>query len=114
MFGFRYMKVAPTTHVVQFRNGTIPREGTGLSFFYFAPSSTIVGVPVASTDVPFIFNETTADFQAVTVQGHLTYRVVDPLKVASLLDFSIKPNGRFVTDDPDKLPLRITHAAQTA
>jgi hypothetical protein len=64
--------------------------------------------------VPFIFNETTADFQAVTVQGHLTYRVVDPLKVAGLLDFSLNPDGSHVSEDPDKLPLRITHAAQTA
>jgi len=85
-----------------------------LSFFYFAPSSTLVSVPVGSTDVPFIFNEVTADFQAVTVQGHLTFRVVDPRKLAELLDYSLSANGSFSTDDPDKLPLRITHAAQTA
>jgi hypothetical protein len=114
MFGFRYIKVPPTTFVLQFRNGRVRREGTGLSFFYFAPSSTIVAVPVASTDVPFIFNEVTADFQAVTVQGHLTYRVADPKKLAELLDFSVQPGRGHATDDPDKLPLRITHAAQTA
>jgi hypothetical protein len=67
-------------------------------------------VPVSSTDVPFIFNETTADFQAVTVQGHLTYRVTDPQKLARLLDYSVKPGGGYITEDPEKLPLRITHA----
>lgn len=114
MFGFRYIKVPPTTYLMLFRGGEVRREGTGLSFFYFAPSATIVGVPIASTDVPFIFSEVTADFQAVTVQGHLTFRVVDPRKLAELLDYSLAPNGGYRTDDPDKLPLRITHAAQTA
>src|SRR5262245_27107085 len=114
MFGFRYIKATPTTYLMQFKNGRVQREGTGLSFFYFAPSSTLVSVPVGSTDVPFIFNEVTADFQAVTVQGHLTFRVADPRKLAELLDYSLAANGSYVTDDPDKLPLRITHAAQTA
>jgi hypothetical protein len=114
MFGIRYVKVPPTMHVIQFQNGRVRREGTGLSFFYFAPRSTLVAVLVSSTDVPFIFNETTADFQAVTVQGHLTYRVIDPQKLARLLDYSVRPGGGYVTEDPQKLPLRITHAAQTA
>ena len=64
--------------------------------------------------MPFIFQETTADFQAVTVQGHLTYRVRDPKRLAGLLDYSLKPDGSRTSEDPDKLPLRVTHAAQTA
>jgi hypothetical protein len=114
MFGIRYFKAPPTTFVLQFRNGEIKREGVGLAFFYFAPSTTLVAVPVGSTDVPFIFNEITSDFQAVTVQGHLTYRVADPRKLAALLDYSTLPDGSHKSDDPDKLPLRITYAAQNA
>jgi hypothetical protein len=114
MFGFRYIKATPTSYLMQFKSGHVQREGTGLSFFYFAPSSTLVSVPVGSTDVPFIFNEVTADFQAVTVQGHLTFRVADPRKLAELLDYSLAANGGYATDDPYKLPLRITYAAQTA
>lgn len=34
-----------------------------MSFFYYAPTSVIVYIPLASTDVPFVFNEVTADFQ---------------------------------------------------
>src|SRR5947209_14549509 len=114
MFGVRYFKAAPTTFVMQYVSGRVRREGTGLSFFYFAPHSTLVAVPVGSTDVPFIFNETTADFQAVTVQGHLTYRVTDPKRLAALLDYSARPDGSHMTEDPEKLPLRITYAAQNA
>jgi hypothetical protein len=47
-----------------------------------------VAVPLASADVPFVFPETTADFQSVTILGQLTYRVADPKRLASLLDLS--------------------------
>ena len=63
MFGIRYIKVPPTTHVIHYKRGEIAREGVGLSFFYFAPNSNLVQVPLASADVPFVFNEVTADFQ---------------------------------------------------
>lgn len=114
MLGLRYFKAPPTTWVQQFVNGRLRREGSGLAFFYFAPRTTLVAVPVGSADVPFIFNETTADFQAVTVQGHLTYRVAEPRRLAHLLDYTVRPNGEPLSEGPDKLPLRITYAAQNA
>lgn len=55
------MKAPPTTYVLQYSNGRIRREGVGLSFFYWAPSSTIVAVPMGSADAPFAFQEATAD-----------------------------------------------------
>lgn len=114
----RFIKVPPTTYVLQYKHGKIKREGAGLSFFYYAPSSTIVTVPLASADVPFVFQETTADFQAVTLQGQLTYRVVDPKRLAALLDFSNNghnshANDRNAPDDPHKLPERLINITHT-
>src|SRR5215469_11857448 len=113
----RFMKVPPTTYVLQYKHGTIKREGAGLSFFYWSPTSTIVAVPLASADVPFVFAETTADFQAVTLQGQLTYRVADPKRLASLLDFTIdKRSATYFDDhsrDRQKLPERLVHTLQS-
>jgi regulator of protease activity HflC (stomatin/prohibitin superfamily) len=111
MFGIPYVKAGPTTYIIQYVNGKVVREGPGLSFFYYAPHSTIVQVPLASVDVPFIFNEVTADFQDVTLQGQLTYRVADPKKLAQLLDFSVSVTGRYVSEDPKKLDDRLVNAA---
>jgi regulator of protease activity HflC (stomatin/prohibitin superfamily) len=72
-----------------------------------------VTVPLESADVPFAFQETTADFQAVALQGQLTYRVSDPKKLASLLDFSIGPIGLYRSEDYRKLPERLVHTLQT-
>jgi regulator of protease activity HflC (stomatin/prohibitin superfamily) len=112
MFGIRFVKVPPTTYVMVYRGGQIVREGAGLSLFYFAPTADIVQVPLASTDVPFVFNEVTADFQDATIQGELTYRIRDPKRVSALLDFSVGPRGQHRSDDPTKLNDRLIHAAQ--
>jgi len=112
MFGIAYLKTTPTTYVLHFKAGKLKREGRGLAFWYYAPSSTVVAVPLASADVPFVFHEVTRDFQELTIQGQLTYRVVDPTKLAGLLDFSIGADGKFRSDDPTKLEDRLVHATQ--
>jgi len=58
--------------------------------------------------VPFIFEEPTADYQTVTLQGQVSYRVVDAKKLASLMNFTLAPNGRdYAADDPENLPQRV-------
>jgi regulator of protease activity HflC (stomatin/prohibitin superfamily) len=106
------MKAPPTTYVMQFKDGRVKREGPGLSFFYWAPTTTVVAVPLSSSDVPFVFNEVTQDFQAVTLQGQLTYRVADPKLLSGLLDYSIKPSGEYASEDPSKLEERLVQIAQ--
>jgi len=113
MFAIRFIKAAPTSYILQFKNGRVLREGSGLSFFYYAPTTTIVSIPLASADVPFAFQESTVDFQSVSIQGQLTYRVSDPKKLASLLDFSVSANGVYRSEDGRKLPERLVHTLQT-
>src|SRR5262245_13171945 len=108
MFGINFVKVQPTTYLLQYRHGRIVREGVGLAFFYYAPTTSLVAIPVGSTDVPFIFEEPTADYQTVTLQGQVSYRVVDAKKLAGLMNFTLAPNGRdYASDDPEKLPQRV-------
>jgi regulator of protease activity HflC (stomatin/prohibitin superfamily) len=108
MLGIRFIKTDPTTYLLQYRKGQVAREGIGLSFFYYAPTTSLVAVPVASTDAPFIFEETTADFQNVTLQGQVTYRVADPKRLAGLMNFTLDGRGdAHVSDDPQKLPQRV-------
>src|ERR1700722_1435139 len=108
MLGIKFIKVQPTTYLLQYRGGKVVREGMGMSFFFYAPTTSLVAVPVGSTDVPFIFQETTVDFQTVTVQGQVTYRVGDPKRLAALLNFTLTPGGHnYASEDPKKLPERV-------
>ena len=111
MLGLRFIKVPPTTYLMQFRAGKAVREGAGLSFFYYAPTTSLIAIPIGSTDAPFIFQEVTADFQEVTIQGQVSYRIGDPKKVAGLLNFTLDPTGSgYASDDPAKLSQRVINA----
>src|SRR5688572_26783464 len=113
MFGFRFIKVPPTTYLIQYRHGKVVREGGGMSFFYYAPTSSLVAVPVASTEAPFIFEESTSDLQDVTIQGQLTFRVADPKKLAALMNFTLASNGiNYTSDDPIRLQQRLINRMQ--
>lgn len=110
MFGIKFIKVQPTTYLLQYRGGEIVREGLGLSFFYYSPTTSLVAVPVASSDVPFIFQETTADFQTVSIQGQVTFRVGEPKRLAGLLNYTLARDGEtYASEDPEKLPERVIH-----
>jgi hypothetical protein len=113
MFGVRFIKSQPTTHLMQFRGGKLVREGAGMSFFYYAPTATVVAVPVASHDRPFMLSLVTSDFQSVTVQGQVTYRISEPKRTAAMMDFSLRADGKgYVSEDPIRLGERVAQQAE--
>lgn len=114
MFGIKFIKFEAMTYVLHYSNGKIKKEGPGLSFFYYAPSSSIVGVPLGSNDLPFIFKETTTDFQSLTIQGQITYKVTEPKKLAEVLDFTVDKKGHYLKNDHEKLGQRLINEAQAA
>ncbi|MEK8017248.1 MAG: SPFH domain-containing protein [Candidatus Parabeggiatoa sp.] len=113
MFGIRFIKVQPTTYLLQYRKGQLKRQGQGLALFYFAPTTSLVAVPLESVDVPFIFNQVSADFQEISIQGQVTYRVIDAKQLSQLLNFTLDNTGRnYINTDPEKLPQRIINLIQ--
>ncbi|MBX7059970.1 MAG: band 7 protein [Leptospirales bacterium] len=112
MFGIRYLKTRPSEYVILFRRGRARKHGAGLAFFYYSPSASLVVLPADSRDVPFIFQETTNDYQSIDIQGQLTYRVKDALRLAAMLDFSIDARGVPLGDGAEKLTLRLTNLVQ--
>ncbi|WP_228434814.1 SPFH domain-containing protein [Chryseobacterium defluvii] len=102
------------TYVLHFKNGEIVREGRGLSFFYFAPNSSIIAIPMGSNDLPFIFNENTFDYQTVKIQGQISYKITDPKALSNTLDFTVNEEGVYKKNDIEKLNQRIINLAQTS
>ena len=101
-------------YVIHYTNGKVKKEGRGLSFFYFSPNSSIVAIPVQSNDFQFVFNETTKDYQEVTLQGQITYKIVTPKQLAETLDFTVDHRGQYLKKDYEKIQQRIINEAQTA
>ena len=108
-----YFKAEPTEYVLAYHNGAVFREGAGRAFWYWPPSTSLALVPLATIDALFVLNETTRNFQAVTVQGQITYRIVAPRTIAGLLNFTVDPLTRkYRSDDPAKLDGRIVNIIQ--
>ncbi len=108
MFGFRFIKSQPTDFLIKFRRGKVVKQGIGLSFYYFPLTTSLVRIPMESRDAPFIFDSITEDFQEVTVQGVLTYRISDPQTLSKIMNFTLHSDGTgYASDDPEKLPQRL-------
>lgn len=114
MFGLNFKKFDSMTYVIHNVNGKVKREGKALSFFYFAPVSNIVAVPLGSRDIQFIFNETTRDFQTITIQGQITYLIENPKALAQFFDFTLTGNNTNYAENFEKLNQRLNNEAQTA
>jgi regulator of protease activity HflC (stomatin/prohibitin superfamily) len=113
MFGINYIKFDSMTYALHFSNGSVKREGRGLSFFYYSPTSSITAIPLGSKDIQFIFNETTKDFQTITIQGQITYAIENPKQLSEMLDFTL--NRQKVNDTNfEKLNQRLNNEAQTS
>lgn len=91
MFNIAFFKSQPTEFVIKYVNGKVARSGPGMAFYYLKYNTQSVLVPTTTRDTDFVFNELTGNFQAITVQGQFTYRIFDPLKAATLLNFTVDP-----------------------
>lgn len=85
----RHLRSEPSAHILRYRRGGVVRSGRGLSFWFLPMSTGVAELPMDDRDLYFLFHGRTRDFQDVTVQGVVTFRVADPDRLASRVDFSI-------------------------
>ncbi len=110
-----YFKSDPTTYVMLFRGGTLLRQGLGASFFHMPALTSVVAIPTTVQDAQYALKETTADHQEITIQGDVSYRISRPETTATLLDFRVDPRSQqYLTQDPEKIRLRLIHVLQAA
>ncbi|MGE0706752.1 MAG: SPFH domain-containing protein [Planctomycetota bacterium] len=101
---WRHLRSDPSLHVIHYRRGAIVRSGRGLAFWFFPLSASVAQLPVDDREQSFLFKGRSSDFQEVTAQGLVTFRVQDPEKLAARLDFSIDlDEGRYVKTPLEQL-----------
>lgn len=115
MFGFRYFKSRPTDYVILYSGGRIRRQGVGLAGFVYMPFATAAAVPTDARDEIFAVEAMTADYQTITIQGLISFRIKDAAIAAKQQDFSIN----LLTGKPNAEPMkqiveRLRAIAQTA
>jgi len=109
----RHLRGNPTLHVRHLRRGKVAHEGMGLSFFFRPLSAVLSEVPVDDRELPLLFHARTADFQDLSVQASVTFRVTDPATATARIDFSIDPDtGRWRGTPLEQVGGLLTETAQ--
>jgi len=108
MFDPKFIKLEPNQYALKYKKGLVDKEGYGISFFYNATTASIAVIPTQSTNVPFVYTETTSDFQQINIQGDITYQIVEPRRIIDFVNFTIDSfTKKYISTDPAKLPDRI-------
>ena len=103
MFGFRFVKFEPNEYIHVIKKGRVVKKGRGLSFWFYKPSTSIITVPLETKNVPFMFEELSSDYQTLTIQGDLIYKITDTEKIIDQVNFSVDlKNYAYLSDDPEK------------
>jgi regulator of protease activity HflC (stomatin/prohibitin superfamily) len=110
---FRHLRAEPTSYVRHLHKGRLAHEGAGVAFWFRPLSAALSEVPVDDREQPLLFHARTHDFQDVTVQATVTYRVADPALAATRIDFSVDPvSGIWRAAPLDQLGGLLTELAQ--
>jgi hypothetical protein len=109
----RHLRGTNTTHVQHVRNGKTIHFGIGAAFWFRPLSAVLSEVPVNDRELPLLFHARTSDFQDVTVQATVTYRLTDPDTASGRIDFSIDPETGLWRGTPlDQVAGLLTETAQ--
>ncbi|MFK0135760.1 SPFH domain-containing protein [Streptomyces murinus] len=111
--GWRHLRGTPTAHIRHHRSGQLVHDGPGLSFWFRSLTAALSEIPVDDRELAMTFHARTADFQDVTVQATVTYRIGDPALAAARLDFSVDPDtGAWRGTPLEQLATLLTETAQ--
>ncbi|WP_344836144.1 SPFH domain-containing protein, partial [Actinocorallia longicatena] len=109
----RHLRSAPTTYVRHLNRGKVAHEGVGIAFWFRPLSAVISEVPVDDRELPMLFHGRSADFQDVSVQATVTYRIAEPAVAAQRIDFAVSPdNGQWRGTPLDQVAAMLTETAQ--
>jgi regulator of protease activity HflC (stomatin/prohibitin superfamily) len=109
----RHLRAEPTSWVAFFKDGRRRKSERGLAFWFAPLGASIVEVPLDDRELPFLLAGRSADFQAVHVNGVVTFRVREPEQLAARVDFALDTRtGRYKSEPLDKLAVVVKELAQ--
>lgn len=112
---FRHLRGDSSSHILRFKSGRLEGSGRGLSFWYWPLNTSLAELPLDDRELSLLVHARSLDFQDVTVQAVVTWRVADPERLAERVDFSLDPHSGVWTKQPlGAIAQRLTDLAQQA
>ena len=110
---FHHVRVDASSFVLHYRGTQLRHSGRGLAFWFRPLKDNVAEVPADDRELALIAHGRSSDFQEVTVQGLITYRVLDPAKLAERVDFTVDPKtGVFLRQPLEKIAQILSQLAQ--
>ena len=108
-----HLRADATSYVRHTAKGKVRHAGAGQAFWFRPREAAISEVPLDDREQALLFHARTADFQDVTIQATVNYRVVDPELATTRIDFGIAPtHGRWNATPLEALGGLLTELAQ--
>ena len=99
-------------HILRFRNGALRQSGRGLMFWFVPADASLAEVPLDDREMTLFVKGRSSDFQDVSVQGMIGWRVAQPELAADRLDFTIDPRKGYWNARPlESIETRISGIA---
>lgn len=109
----RHLRSDANVFVTRFSGGKAVQSGRGRAFWFLPHRTSIAEVPMDDRDMVLFFKGRSRDFQALNVQGTLTWRVVDANVLGNRIDFSINlASGQYVSKPLEQIAALLTGTAQ--
>jgi regulator of protease activity HflC (stomatin/prohibitin superfamily) len=85
----RHLRAEPNQFILHYKGGKVVRSGAGIAYWFNPLSAAVAQVPVEDNETTFVLNERSSDFQEVSVQCTVVFRVADHGRAASRVNFAI-------------------------
>lgn len=100
----RHLRADASSHIQQYRKGKRVRSGKGLSFWFAPAGASLSEIPMDDRVLPFLLKGQSADYQDLTVQGSIVWRVRDAEILGQRIDFTLDPvRGTLVGQPLDQI-----------
>ena len=109
----RHLRAEANAHILLYRGGTLRRSERAAAFWFYPLSDSIAEVPVDDRELALIIHGRSADFQDVTIQGVVMYRLAYPERVAERFDFTLDSRTGVALKMPfEKIALMLSQLSQ--
>ena len=96
----RRLRADATSHIQYYRKGHRVISGRGSAFWFRVDGASISEVPMDDRELPFLLLGQSADYQELTVQGDIIWRIADPEVLGDRIDFTINLTTGFHLGQP--------------
>ncbi len=111
-FFFNHIRTNPNEFILKYAKGQLIKSGRGLAFWFRPISTSLAVVPVDDAEIVMQLSNRSADHQQIIVDCVLSFRVVDPVKMADRINFSINlTTGKYLDDPKTNLRSLVTQIA---